>query len=627
MQQLIADFQSNFQFIRPLWLIPIPLFALWFRIRQRRKQTAGWGAAIQRKNLDHLQVSQSAGNSNWIPFAAMCLACVALAGPGTRTLPAKTGNSTHARVFILDLSPSMLARDVKPDRLTIAKLKLIDMLRLQTGNESALVVFAGSSHRVTPLTRDPQIVIELVPVLKPDIIPLSGSRAEDAIDMAVQLTLDAGYTHGDIVLITDGLHDTAITNIEKNWRPSFRLSVLAVGTEQGAPVPLPQKNAGAAVTHIVDANNRTVIARVNTGRLKQLANNTGGHFSVVTADSQDTGKIAALPPLDDQVHENNESKSYDQTHDAGYWLLLLLIPVTLTAFRKNVIWLLPPLLFIAPESHALDWIDLWLTKDQQAQQAMKKQDYKEASELFTDSRWRFSSLYRQGQYAASLDALKDPEYADDLYNRGNAQALAGDLSNAVVSYRMAALLYTTDAEKADALYNLSLLRRILNNEEQRDDSQSRGSGAADGDNPGSENTEADSDDASTGAQQQTGGVTGGDSTLQQAAIREQSSGGETRNTPDESVADDAQKVEDKTGTVDLLPEAAPLSTDVVSAPENDNPVLSPYSEQWLRELPVKPGGYLRRKFSYQLQLRRANNKADGNSQAISDSNPVEEVRY
>ena len=628
MPQIIADFQ----FIRPWWLCLIPLLACWFWIRHRKQRTAGWGTTIDPKNLAHLQVDQAVRNFSWIPFTAMCITCVALAGPGIQALPGKTGQSTHARVFVLDLSPSMLARDVRPYRLAIAKLKLIDMLRLQTGNESALVAFAGSSHQVTPLTNDPQIIIELVPVLEPGIIPLSGSQAEEAIKMAVQLITDAGYAQGDVVLITDGLHKTAIAAIENNWQPSFRLSILAVGTEQGAPIPLQQKDANAS-SYVTDANNRTVIARVNTDQLRQLANSTGGHFSILTTDSQDTDKIASLKPLDHRVQENNENKSYDQIQDAGYWLLLLLLPVTLLGFRKNVYWVFPLLMIVTPDSYAFDWKDLWLTKDQQAHRAMKKQDYKTATERFTESRWRFTSLYRQGQYTASIDAMKEPEYADDLYNRGNAQALAGDLENAVVSYRLALQLYVTDAEKADALYNLRLLRHILNDDEQQDDSQARGSGAADGDSQGIGNTEADANDASTGEQTQIGGVAGGDPTLQQTAIQEQSAGGDASSTPDQTVADDAQAVEGETESIELLPKDTTVSTDVVNAPENDNPVLSPYSEQWLRELPVKPGGYLHRKFSYQVQLRQAQlqqvqlQQSQEQSQDDSGQNRSKEVRY
>ena len=615
MLQTIAEFQ----FLRPLWLCLIPVFACWYWLRQRRQRTAGWGAAIDHKNINHLQVNQSAGNGNRIPFTALCIACIALAGPGIQALPGKTGNSAHARVFVLDLSPSMLARDVKPDRLTMAKLKLIDMLRLQTGNESALVVFAGSSHQVTPLTNDPEIIIELVPVLNPGIIPVSGSQAEEAIDMAVQLITDAGYTEGDVVLITDGLHNTAIAAIENSWQPSFRLSILAVGTEAGAPIPL--QTTGASTAYVVDANNNTVIAGVNTDQLKQLANATGGYFTELKTDSQDVDKIASLTPLDNSVQENDENKSFDQIHDAGYWLLLLLLPLTLLGFRKNVIWVFPLLMTVPLDSYAFDWIDLWLTKDQQAMQAMKRQDYKLASENFSDSRWEFTSLYRQHQYAASLAVLKEPEYADDLYNRGNAQALAGDLESAVVSYRMALQLYTTDAEKADALYNLRLLRHVINENQPQDDPQTRGSGAADGDNSRG-NTEADSDDASTGEQTQIGGVAGGDSTLQQGALQEQSSGGESGSTQDPTVANDAQPTEGETDALDILPEDAAGTTDSVYVPENGNPVLSPYSEQWLRELPVKPGGYLHRKFSYQVQLRQSQIKSED-----STANLNNEVRY
>ena len=621
---------SDPQFLRPLWLGVIPVIALWFWLQRRRQRTAGWGSAIAQKNLRYLQVNQTGRKFTWLPYAAMCIACLALAGPGSESIPGKTGHASHARVFILDLSPSMLARDIKPDRLSVAKLKLIDMLRTQSGKESALVAFAGSTHRVTPLTNDPQIIIELVPVLEPGVIPVNGSQAEDAVEMAVQLLTDAGFTQGDVVMITDGLHDNAITSIKSNWSSSFRLSILGIGTEQGAPVPLLTKNnrpsgkdSTNAGQYVVDSSGLTVMAKLSADKLKDLARSTGGRFSGLTTDSQDVDKILSLAPLKRQFSEHDDNRDYDQIHDAGYWLLLALLPLALLGFRKNLYWVFALFVIVPPDSHAFEWIDLWLTKDQQAHREMQKQEYKKASELFENSRWQFVSFYRQGRYAESTGSLSQLEYADDLYNRGNALALSGDLDAALISYRLAAQLYITDEEKADTLHNISLLRQLQSNGETEEESQSRSAGAADGDQQGQLNSELSSDEASEGEQSQIGGVAGGDSTLRQNAVQQQSSGGEASNTPDPTVADDAQEVNGESPDSDLLPEDAAIADEKTVAPtraeENDNPVLSPYSEQWLRELPIEPGGYLRRKFSYQEQLR--------NTEQDHTANRATDIRY
>jgi len=621
---------SDLQFLRPLWLCGIPVIALWYWLQRRQQRTAGWGSAIAQKNLQHLQINRAGTKFSWLPHAAIGIACIALAGPGMKSIPDKTGHSAQARVFILDLSPSMLARDVKPDRLSVAKLKLIDMLRTQSGKESALVVFAGSTHRVTPLTNDPQIIIELVPVLEPNVIPVSGSQAEDAVEMAIQLITDAGLTRGDLVMITDGLHDSAIASVKDNWSPSFRLSILGIGTKQGAPIPLPANENRQSVTnstnagrYVEDTNGQTVMAKLDSDKLKQLAVSTGGRYSALTNDSQDIDKILSLAPLNRQVTEQDDDKLYDQIHDAGYWLLLALLPVALLSFRKNLVWVFALFVIVPIDSHAFEWIDLWLTKDQQAQREMQKQQYKKASVLFENSRWQFVSLYRLGKYTESTGAISQMEYADDLYNRGNALALSGDLDAALVSYRMAAQLYTTDDEKADTLHNISLLRQIQSNDDAEEESQSRGSGAADGNQQGQVSSDPSTDETSEGEQSQIGGVAGGDSTLQQSAAQQQSSGSAATNTPDPTVADDAQQADSQTIETDLSPEDTALladqAIDPARAEENSNPVLSPYSEQWLRELPIEPGGYLRRKFSYQDQLRQ--------SEQDSTTTRTTEIRY
>jgi len=169
---------------------------------------------------------------------------------------------------------------------------------------------------------------------------------------------------------------------------------------------------------------------------------------------------------------------------------------------------------------------------------------------------------------------------------------AGSSLACIDSENTLSLLATTDDEKADTLHNISLLRQIQSNDDAEEESQSRGSGAADGNQQGQVSSDPSTDETSEGEQSQIGGVAGGDSTLQQSAAQQQSSGSAATNTPDPTVADDAQQADSQTIETDLSPEDTALladqAIDPARAEENSNPVLSPYSEQWLRELPIEP---------------------------------------
>ncbi len=601
---------AGFHFLRPWWLCLVPVIGLgiWFVIS--RRTSAGWSGSIDKDKLVHLGVHSGSSKVYYYFGLALIVATVALAGPSVSSLPGKTGHSSQARVFVLDLSPSMLARDISPDRLTVAKLKLIDLLRLQTDHQSALVVYSAKAHKVTPLIDDPRITESLVDVLHPGIMPQQGSNAEAAVALASQLIADGGYSQGDIVLITDGLHDDALAAIRGSWQQSLRLSILAVGTEAGAPIPDADagKNGSSATAFMHDSENNVVRASLKVEPLKVLAAELGGRFSEITSDSTDVKYLTDLALFTGSADVHEATATYDQFHDSGYWLVLALLPAVLLGFRKNVLWVIVPLVMVAPDSHAFGWADLWLTKDQQAQRAVDRGDFDTASRLFQNKPWLAVSLYRQKQYITAVDALSSPEYADDLFNRGNAQALSGDLDGALLSYRIAQQLYTTEEEKQNTEHNIRLVRHLLDRP-QDEEENSNGNGAGGDAMQGDTKSEQLSEAAGDNEQAPVGGVAGGVGTLQQQAMDEGASGGSV----DHELALDLVPTDANKSREGQAPDtrlgieirSSDADGNPVIAEENANLVLSPYSEQWLRELPADPGGYMRRKFAYQSQLRES----------------------
>lgn len=613
---------EGFQFLRPWWLCLLPVIVLWVWLMASHSSYAGWAGVIDKKKLQVLKITTSGSGLYYLFAAVLVLAILALAGPSVTSLPGKTGHLNQARVFVLDLSPSMLARDIKPDRLSVAKLKLIDMLRLQTDSQSGLVVYASEAHIVVPLIDDPRITESLVPVLHPDIMPAHGSNAEQGIEVAAKLISDAGFTRGDIVLITDGLHADAITAIKSGWDKSWRLSILAIGTEQGALIPDGSSKPGSAtVSYLMDAENRPVRARLDATPLLQLVEEFGGRFTQLSADSTDVNFLNDVSEFRHQGDIKQGNAAFDQFHDAGYWLALLLVPIVLIGFRKNVFWVVLPLCFISPDSEAFEWADLWLTKDQQAQRAFSRGDVEIASLLFTDPRWKAVSRYRLGQYAEVVSLLGAPEYADDLFNRGNAQALAGDLEGALVSYQIALQLYAIDKDKDNTVLNIRLVRHLLAREEE-DLSNANGSGGASDALQNGVASESQSEEEAGNEQAPVGGIAGGLDTLQQQALIEQSGSEATDRDVESGLPTDANAAPVNSTELKLQDIDSNESTDSdvpATAEENDNLVLSPYSEQWLREIPDDPGGYLRRKFGFQSQTRHVDEK--------KKSSVIDQVRY
>ncbi|MDC0067690.1 VWA domain-containing protein, partial [Gammaproteobacteria bacterium] len=157
-EALLTDILANFHFLRPEWFYAlIPAVLLFSLLRYRQSHHSNWEKAIDPHLLPHIldnpdkMVSKSPLT---LLLIAWLLATVAVAGPVWRQTAQPVHERENALVVIFDLTRSMLATDVKPDRLVRAKRKLIDLLELREEGVTALIVFAGDAHVVSPLTDD-----------------------------------------------------------------------------------------------------------------------------------------------------------------------------------------------------------------------------------------------------------------------------------------------------------------------------------------------------------------------------------------------------------------------------------------------------------------------------------------
>ncbi len=269
----MTAFWENFHWLRPLWLLAIlPVLLLAYGLWQQRKHSSGWQQVISPELLEHLLegVLPSKHRYSLIGLGLAWILCaIALAGPTWERLPQPVHQQESAMVVLFDLSPSMLAADLKPSRLVRARHQLIDILQARREGLTALIAYAGEAHVVAPLTDDTATLESLLPALHPNIMPLRGSNTEMAVDKALQLFTDSGISQGDILLVTDGVDNSAIDAlVDRLDGGQFRLSTLAIGSVEGAPIPA--DNGGFAR----DNQGGIVIARVNHGQLQQLSQQT-----------------------------------------------------------------------------------------------------------------------------------------------------------------------------------------------------------------------------------------------------------------------------------------------------------------------------------------------------------------
>ena len=587
--------EMEFHFLRAGWILLIPISILLIFFFKRRMLTIGnWEKLIDKRLLPYVMSRRQLSDNQykwWLISLISVLSIIALAGPTWERIEQPSFRTDQSLVIALDLSRSMNAQDITPNRLTRAKLKILDILERRQGAQVALIVYSANAFTVTPLTSDTDTIIALINSIDTSIMPSRGSYPALAIDKGLQLLNQASVSNGEIILVTDGgITSDSFSSAQKLRDEGYRLSALGIGSMNGAPIP---KETGGFIT---DNTGQITISRLEVDDLKDLVEIGGGSYTSITSNDQDIDTL--LSEVYSAVRESDDSVTTDQWKEFGPWLLLIVVPFGSLLFRKG--WVFVFLLTIMPidnSVYALDWNDLWKTRDQQAKEAMESGDYDKAIELFEDSEWLAAAHYKAGNYRQSANGYNNNSNIDHLYNHANSLAKIGQFEEAIENYEK---VIAEEPNAEDALYNLNLLKDLLSenqsSEENNDDGQS-------------------SEEASTGEQSQ---QQNGDESEQS----DNEGNSKTGDSDNESDANPNQKLsneEDIEAIEKELERAAEESSNQESQQEDNNESgiegrmaqeQQQAMEQWLRRIPDDPGGLLRRKFRYQYQ--RQGIDQDGN---------------
>ena len=607
---------ENFQFLRPLWLLAlVPAILLIAALWRLNSSVTAWDRAIDHELLPFL-LDRSKNASQRTPLVLLLvvwtLSSLALAGPVWEKLPQPVQKREDALVIVLDLSLSMFAPDHNPSRVDLAKRKLRDVLALRDEGQTALVVYAGDAHTVTPLTDDVVTIEALVPSLNPNIMPLFGSDPIAALSLAIELLKNTDGASGKILLMTDGIagfdEEQRIADLLEGT--GNELLVMGIGTEEGAPI---RTNDGNLLT---DERGTIIVPKLNRNLLTSLANRVGGRYhDIQLADSDLAYLLSEINPLDNEALSDVEEE-FDVWYEAGPWLLLLVLPLAAFSFRRGWLFVIPltlafslgapsqrlyaadfgptvdiqineegnPMTLGAEEAPGFSlseaWKGLWKTPNQRGADALNAGEPGIASTLFEDSDWRGAAAYRGENYEAAVAAFAANPSADGHYNRGNALAQSGNYAEAITAYEIAIGL---DASHEDAIKNKEIVEQLLQQQEAEQGEQEEGDSE---DSDSQQNSESESDQQEESSEQQ-------DQESQEGNQEQQEQEQQQQQAPEEQDSSESNSEQN-----------------TANETENEDFEEQQALEQWLRRIDDDPGELLRRKFRYQYRQRQLNGTAN-----------------
>jgi len=624
-----------FHFIRPMWLwalLLIPIL-IWL-FAKRHSINSSWRHSVDLHLLTHLLVGNES-RRRFLPVVALSVglvvAVISMAGPSWSKLSQPVYQADITRMIVLDLSRSMDVPDVKPSRLTRAKFKVLDLLNKVKEGQVGLIVYADEPYVVSPLTEDSATIAAMVPTLITQLMPAQGSKLGLALSKVEQLFQQTGVKKGDVFVITDGLSGASVEdnalNIAKSLKDNgHRLSVLGVGTKEGAPIPLAEGG------FFKDTAGGIVIPKFDAIRLKKLASEGGGIYSALSVDDADIDKFLSLSDATGFLNNKKNQQTTDIWRDQGFWLLFLLLPISLFVFRRGtlLVFCLVMILPVQKPSFAAGWDDLWLRKDQQAAKTMEENKYQEAAELFENEKWKGVAHYKANEFEKAIEQFSKINTPEANYNLGNALAKAGKIDDAIKAYQR---VLETNAEHEDAKFNKVLLEKMQRDNQQNNqqnnqqDQQTEQSEKEQGDKQSGENSQndnsqnndsknkQDSDNSEQAAASDDNKGQGGDEADKNSKSDEQTGENKSadseksKNQPDKDALQKAieqansgkanEKDDDKNNDKNNA-QAKMTAEEQRDMIENSQAV-----EQWLSKIKDDPGGLLRQKFIMEHKRRRA----------------------
>ncbi len=349
---------------------------------------------------------------------------LAFLGPTWSEIQTPAKKLKSRMIIAMDLSQSMMTTDVLPNRLERAKFKVHDFLKANPRAETALLVFAASTHTVVPFTTDYKIILDHLDGLNPSMMPVKGTGFDALFERIDSLFID-NIAEGKVLLVTDDLNQISLEKVSSFIQQNnVHLYIYPFATQSGGLIPTVKKQSALDIQKI---NNLNTLDRVD--------------ILEITLDDSDVTDLAKAIG-DNLIFEDKKEENEDNWQDNGYWLIIPLAFIFLLSFRKG--WAMYLVIITVSLSSCSDknkeniseklsktpdfkFADFWYTKEYQAQKEFDAKNYSTSAKKFKDPLRKGVAYYKAGDFLSAKTAFEQDTTTNGLYNLGLTYAKLGQL--------------------------------------------------------------------------------------------------------------------------------------------------------------------------------------------------------
>jgi len=427
---------SSFLFLRPMFLWFLPLLVVVYLLYQKKKALSStWENVCDAPLLKYLLATRQS-SQKWRTFWAglgFLAAVIALSGPSFNQKMMPSVKKQTPLMLVLDLSSDMNRTDLRPSRLARAKMEIGNIFEKSEISPSGLIVYTYEPFLISPLADDKKVVLNLMPAVQSDIMPLGGNKLDRAIDLAHTKLKEGEYEKGHILILTSDVpldFNEALMKAKEAQKDGFKVSVYGLSLSENK-------------------------------KLKEIAKvGGGGYFDTSVISSQ---KLVDFLKTDLNADLQESKTMVSVPVDNGFILVFLVAFCVLLFFRKGALVVILTT-FLSFEASA----GFFFNNNQEGAILFKAKEFEKAASKFDNNAWKASAYYKSGNYPAAIDLFKNQEGVTALYNLGNALAKGGRIEEAIKVYEE---VLEKEPNHEDAKFNLEYLKNMMQNEKQKQNSK------------------------------------------------------------------------------------------------------------------------------------------------------------